>query len=119
VTGAFFVLPAFIAFLDMILIILVESKNYEAHRYLRGPHESKASFFFRKDNSDNNEIYEDDSHIFCNYEAIFPHMLHSQHTFAYFEQDAVYHCCKIPCLDFGAYHERYKETLHKTASSHP
>jgi hypothetical protein len=25
----------------------------------------------------------------------------------------VCHQCKIPCLDFGAHHERYKETLNK------
>jgi hypothetical protein len=29
----------------------------------------------------------------------------------------VYQCCKIPCLDFGARHEWYKETLNKPPQS--
>jgi hypothetical protein len=39
--------------------------------------------FFRKCNCNNDDIYMDDSCIFCNYETIFPHSLHHfQHTFA-------------------------------------
>jgi hypothetical protein len=46
--------------------------------------ESNASnFFLRKRNCNNNEIYMDNSYIFCNYEAIFPQNLcHFQHSFA-------------------------------------
>jgi hypothetical protein len=29
-----------------------------------------------------------------------------QHTFANVEYDAAYQCCKIPCLDYGAHHEK-------------
>jgi hypothetical protein len=50
----------------------------------------------------------DDSYVYCCYEAVFPQSLrHFQHTFANTEQDAVCHCCKIPCLDFGARHENF------------
>jgi hypothetical protein len=70
--------------------------------------------FLRQCNCDNNEINTDDSYIFCNYDAIFPQSLrHFQHTFVNVWQDAVYQCCKIPCFEFGAHHERYKETLNK------
>jgi bisphosphoglycerate-independent phosphoglycerate mutase (AlkP superfamily) len=49
-----------------------------------GQYESKASnFFLIKWNCNNNAIYKDDSHIFCNYEAIFPQRSrHFQHAFA-------------------------------------
>jgi hypothetical protein len=55
----------------------------------------------------------DDSYVFCSYKTIFPQSLrHFQHNFVNVEQDAVYQC-KIPCLKFGAHHERHKETLNK------
>jgi hypothetical protein len=62
--------------------------------------------FLRKCDCDNNEIFMGDSYIFCNYKANFPLSLHHfQYTLPNVEYDAVYQCCKIPCLDFGAHHE--------------
>jgi hypothetical protein len=41
-----------------------------------GRHESNASnFFLIKSNFNNNEIYMDDSYIFCNYDTVFPQSL--------------------------------------------
>jgi hypothetical protein len=77
-----------------------------------GWYEDKASnLFLRKHNCSNNELYVVYSYISCNYEAIFPQSLHHfEPDFASVEYDAVYRCCKIPCLDFGVHHEWCKES---------
>jgi hypothetical protein len=74
--------------------------------YMRDCMEVMPPIFFRKCNCNNNEISTNYSYIFCNYEAILPQSLHHlQHTFTNADQDAVYQCCKIPCLDFTAHHK--------------
>jgi peptidoglycan/xylan/chitin deacetylase (PgdA/CDA1 family) len=70
--------------------------------YERRYESNTSNFFLRKCNCNNNNTY---SYTFCNYTAIF----HKSPSFST-------HFCqrsKIPCLYFGAHHERYKETLNK------
>jgi hypothetical protein len=55
---------------------------YQGSNY-KGQYKSNASFFLRNCNCNKNEIYTDDSYIFCNCEVIFLSCLyHFQHTFA-------------------------------------
>jgi hypothetical protein len=71
-----------------------------------GCHESNSiNFFLRRYKCNSNEIYLHDSYMFFNYEATFVRSLRFFHTvFVNFELNAVYRCCKIPCLAFSAYH---------------
>jgi hypothetical protein len=67
-------------------------------------------FFSQKHNCNKNEIYMDDSYVICNYEAIFLLSVHFQHTFTNVEENTVYKCYQVLCFNFGAHHERYRET---------
>jgi hypothetical protein len=69
----------------------------------------------RKCNCKNSEIYLDDSHFFSVIIKLFFHkvFLIFNTLLPTLSKDAVYQCCKTPCLYFGAAHEPYKEALKK------
>jgi hypothetical protein len=58
-----------------------------------------SNFFLRKCNFNNNEIYLDDSYIFCNYEALLSQIFHNfQHTFASISKMLFTSGVKFPAL---------------------
>jgi hypothetical protein len=65
------------------LLVVNSTKNGKNSKYMRGGAKIMPSNFLTKCNCNNNEIYMDDSYIFCNHETIFPQSLHHfQHTLA-------------------------------------